>query len=217
MILPKNGRIVVIDDDPGEGQPLVDALVSAGHLATFFTHQQEHMPENPLSGIRVVFLDLILGTEYQQQKTVTSVILNVMNRILDKKENGPFFLIAWTNKPEEVESVENALREDGFQIVAATAEKSECKDEAGEFSTQLIKERVDRALEKGAALQMFILWENCVHVAAGKIVRQFSSLAGEANDWNEQADLVVAKLAESLLGKHFDPKQTKPSKVPCTR
>lgn len=62
-----------------------------------------------------------------------------------------------------------------------------------------------------------ILWENCVHVAAGKIVRQFSSLAGEANDWNEQAELVVAKLAESLLGKHFDPKQTKPSKVPCTR
>ncbi len=93
-------------------------------------------------------------------------------------------------------------------IVTARMEKQNCKKN-GKMSMSLIRNGIDAALTDGAVLQMFTLWENCVHRAAGKIVRRFSSLCKPDDQWNERMELVIAKLAKSVLGKHFKPEQTK--------
>lgn len=211
MILPNNGRIVIIDDKEEEGIPLFRALTKEGHLATFFTEWKEGLPKKPMRGIRVVFLDLILGNEYQAEKTILSTILNVLNKVIDKKENGPFMLVAWTNRPSEAEAVETKLKLEGFKFLMTVLQKQDCQNASGNFSVRKIQTKLRESIKKVEALQLFILWENLIHQATGKIVRDFSDLADMDDKWNEKMETVIAKLAKSVLGGHFDP--TKPKEV----
>lgn len=208
MILPDNGRIVIIDDKKEEGLPLLDTLIKEGHMATFFTQLKEGLPKKPLSGIRVIFLDLILGNEYQSSKTVLSTILNVLNRVIDKKENGPFILVAWTNKSDEAKSVEKALHSEGFRFIMTVMEKQDCKNIRGDFSVKKIRTKMHESLKENSVLQLFTLWENLIHRAAGKVVNNFSNLAESDETWNKNMELIIAKLARSVLGEHFNSKKT---------
>ena len=204
MILPTNGGIVVIDDVPAEGQPLIDALSARGHLAALFDSRPELLPHSPLQGIRVVFLDLFLTAASQSTQTRISTILHVMNKTIDKKRNGPFFLVIWTTHGEEAEMVEGALRKDGFSLVASMITKDECKKDGGKFDIRLIHERMDAVFQKNTALQVLMLWENHVRSATGDIVNNLLSFDVQGVDLNKQLEIIISKLAKSILGQHFD-------------
>lgn len=60
MELPKNGGIVIIDDQMEEALPLMNALSSKGVAYSYYDGQPRNYPKEPLTNIRLVFWICIL-------------------------------------------------------------------------------------------------------------------------------------------------------------
>ena len=58
MNISQSGRVVVIDDNKKEAYPLIETLSKKGIPSTYFSSEIEQLPDKPLSGIRIVFLDI---------------------------------------------------------------------------------------------------------------------------------------------------------------
>lgn len=208
MILPENGKMIIIDDDESEGKPLLNTLKKEGFLATLFSNIHEELPKKTLSGIRIVFLDLYLADSYQNQKTISSIIMNTLSKIIDKNSNGPILIIAWTKHPDDVKYVELQLQKSGFQFLMKTLTKSSCKTQSGRFSMRLIQKNLQKIIEENNVFEFFILWENLIHHSTSKIVKEFSQLTPINTVWNGEMLHIIAKLARSILGEHYDREKT---------
>src|SRR4030042_3927052 len=146
MNIPENGRVVIIDDKvKEEGLPLIKALTRINVPTIYFTGKLEELPGEPLKGIRVVFLDIVLGTDGQSAKTQVSTAVNVLKRIIDIN-NGPYLLIAWTKNKEHLENIKDALS-DRPPICVLDLEKSSCKNRDG-YSVSKIERRIKSELKK---------------------------------------------------------------------
>ncbi len=200
MNIPKNGRVVIIDDeDEKEGFPLVRALTKNKIATIYFTGNIEELPDNPLKGIRIVFLDIVLGTDGQPAKTQIATAAKIFKSIIDRN-NGPYLLIAWTNHEEHIEGIKAALN-DMPPSCFLNLEKSKCKNTDGSFNINKIEKKIKKELKKVTAFHLFALWENLVHQAAGEIVNDFSSLYQTDAQWNEKISSVLFQLAKAYVGK----------------
>lgn len=204
MNIPKNGRIVVIDDEyEKEALPLIEALSKNGVSAMYFTGNQEKLPLEPLSGVRIVFLDIALaGTEGLDDKTKISTIIGVLSKIIGKK-NQSYLIIAWTKHSELIEGLKNNLKENP-PIFILNLEKSECKDSQGNYEISKIEKKLKKELKKAGAFQLFIIWENLVHKSTGKIVNDFSSFYPLDDKWDSNMCGVFQKLARAYAGKQLE-------------
>lgn len=204
MSIPRNGGVVVIDDKPeDEGLPLLRALSSKGIPATYFTGEVEEMPENPLSGIRAVFLDIVLGTEGQDEKTKISKASAVLGRIIGK-DNSPFLLIAWTKHEELLEGLNKVLKSEGLKFILIDLEKNSCKNGKGEYAVNIISTRLQEKLKEIGVFHLFILWESLVHGSSDRIVSDFSEFYSFDKNWNRNMTGVFLKLAEGFAGKQLN-------------
>jgi rRNA processing protein Gar1 len=204
MNIPKNGRIVVIDDEyEKEALPLIEALSKNGVSAMYFTGNQEKLPPEPLSGVRIVFLDIVLaGTEGQDDKTKISTIIGVVSKIIGK-DNKSYLIIAWTKHDELIKRLKNNLKENP-PIFILNLKKSECKDSRGNYEISKIEKKLKKELKKAGAFQLFIIWENLVHKSTGKIVNDFSSFYPLDDKWDSNMCGVFQKLARAYAGKQLE-------------
>lgn len=95
MNIPENGRVVVIDDVIKEALPLIQALSRHRIPVTYFDGELDTLPDEPIEEVRIVFLDIVLGTEVQDEKSRISKVVGVLNKIVGDK-NGPYLIIIWT-------------------------------------------------------------------------------------------------------------------------
>ncbi len=204
MNIPKNGRIVVIDDEyEKEALPLIEALSKNGVSAMYFTGEQEKLPPEPLSGVRIVFLDIVLaGTEGLDDKTKISTIIGVLSKIIGKK-NQSYLIIAWTKHDKLIKRLKNNLKENP-PIFILNLEKSECKDSQGNYEISKIEKKLKKELKKAGVFQLFIIWENLVHKSTGKIVNDFSSFYPLDGNWDSNMCGVFQKLARAYAGKQLE-------------
>ena len=63
------------------------------------------MPAQPLSGIRLAFLDMDIIGAGVDPKSKVAALANCMRRVIDRN-NGPYVAIAWTKHPELVEELD---------------------------------------------------------------------------------------------------------------
>jgi len=208
MNIPKNGRIVVIDDEyEKEALPLIEALSKNGVSAMYFTGNQEKLPPEPLSGVRIVFLDIVLaGTEGQDNKTKISTIIGVLSKIIGKN-NKSYLIIAWTKHNELIEGLKNNLKENP-PIFILNLKKSECKDSQGNYEISKVEKKLKKELKKAGAFQLFVIWENLVHKSTGKIVNDFSSFYPMDDNWDSNMCGVFQKLARAYVGKQLNDGET---------
>lgn len=95
MILPKNGGVVVIDDQPKEALPIIRAMSKKGIPTTYYQGNQElDLPDEPTQIVRLVFLDLQL-IESNDEHQIAKSIANVLHKIISE-DNGPFILVIWS-------------------------------------------------------------------------------------------------------------------------
>jgi len=202
MNIPQDGRIVVIDDKESEAIPLLKTLFQNGHPAFYFSEAIENLPKNPLPGIRLVFLDIVLGTDGQdsQKRIVTPIA--VLQKIIDK-HNGPFILVAWTMHHESIPELSQALIALGYQFLLVDLEKSDCKNGDG-YSMEIIANKLKEKLDGKDALHLFTVWLNLVHQSSGKIVNDFSQLYPHDVDWDKNMANVFFHLAVGYAGEKVD-------------
>lgn len=97
QLIPENGSVVVIDDQPTEALPIVKALSKKGIATTYYQGNiKEDLPEAPVQNVRLLFLDLqIIETNDEHQ--IAKSIINVLLKVISEK-NGPYLLVIWSKK-----------------------------------------------------------------------------------------------------------------------
>ncbi len=170
MNIPENGRVVVIDDIIEEGLPLVISLAKQNIPVIYFSGKKEELPVKPLTGIRVVFLDIVLGTDGQSPKTQIAAASRIFQSIIDAN-NGPYLLIAWTKHDEHIDNIKNELS-DRPPSCFLDLEKSKCKNEDGSFSVWVKepaeKGRANKAVIRALAKYFKTPQENAQIIAGSK-------------------------------------------------
>ncbi len=113
MELPRDGKVVIVDDCRGEVEPLIDVLSKNKIPHLYYSGKLDGLPERPLTGIRVVFLDLRFGPSIDERTNVGNACA-VLEKIICK-DNGPFLLITWSSTGDDyIESLKEALLKTGI-------------------------------------------------------------------------------------------------------
>jgi len=103
MILPNNGKVVIIDDVPDEVLGLMSAL-SKEKIPFHYYHEEDgsDLPDDHLDNIRLIFLDLMLISDAENTKdaVVIGAIATRLKQILSI-DNGPYALVIWSTKENQ--------------------------------------------------------------------------------------------------------------------
>src|SRR5438445_1477037 len=116
MILPNNGKVVIIDDVYKDVKDLMLALTKERMPFLFFQDVGgDDLPpkEKPIENIRLVFLDLDLGVGGINEMEMIRVVQGRLVRILKKKT--PYVLVIWSNHEEKLSKILLNEFEGGFK------------------------------------------------------------------------------------------------------
>jgi hypothetical protein len=87
--------VVVIDDNYEEVKNLLSALWRKGIPYIYLNGQMEELPEAPFSGVRLIFLDIVLDMENPSDRNKAAPIANVISKIIGQNP-GPYSIVFWT-------------------------------------------------------------------------------------------------------------------------
>ena len=141
MELPQNARVAIVDNVYGEVEGLMEALASKGVPVVYYQGQKK-FPKLPLSGIRLLFLDLELdGLEGQSDKAKTATAAANASTLI-APGNGPVVIVLWTKHSGKgvVDRFRGYLKghmTNPYFVVCM--DKASCQDKAGKFSTSRIR------------------------------------------------------------------------------
>jgi hypothetical protein len=101
MIFPKNGAVVIVDDNIEEIEPLIYYFTNKG-VPTFVSDgKQSSLPSTPLNGVRLLFLDMELISS-NNPRDISTKLVTVIQRMIGM-QNGPYILILWSTKNGQYE------------------------------------------------------------------------------------------------------------------
>ena len=104
MVLPKNGSVVIIDNEPKEALPLIQVLARKGVSVTYYKgNDNDSLPENKSQNVRLVFLDLQL-IDTSNEHHISKHIANLLDQVISPT-NGPFILIIWSKNRSRYEDI----------------------------------------------------------------------------------------------------------------
>jgi len=217
MILPTNGRVVVIDDDQKEGLALVKALSRNNISVKYFDGiSVEDMPTTPLKDVRIVFLDMILGTEGQKLTTQAAKAAIVLRKVVDTSKRVPYIMFAWTKDERLIGRVIKYLKDRNSEpIMYLDLEKSECKNNDGDYDVTAIENKLNEKCGDFKSLTAFLSWENLVNNCAGEIYKDFTTFYQIDAQWDSNLKGIIYRLAAAFAGKDRmkDPSMTDSEKL----
>jgi hypothetical protein len=162
-------RVCVIDDEQEEYIKLIHAL---SRLRLGCIHiggdKIEDLPPvgQPLHGLRLVFLDMQLGSEGTDEAVVTSHTAQVFSRVVPSTA-GPLLVVVWTKHANLVEVFQKRLYEHypeyRGKLLFARLEKPH---DSGEIEAGKLQEGILAELAKFYPAEILWRWEQLVHDAA---------------------------------------------------
>src|SRR6187402_162961 len=95
MLLPTNGRVIIIDDVAEQAVPLISVLSKFNVPSSYFNAQIESLPLKKINDVRVLFLDINLNGGQQPNWPIEKgmLISNITN-IIEAKV--PYVLFVWS-------------------------------------------------------------------------------------------------------------------------
>ena len=174
----RSTRVVVVDDETDEALPLISALSKLGIGALYYDGTRENLPRKPMSGIRLVFLDLRLaGSPTAQPKHLISQTLSVLSQIVDLKAC-PAGIIYWTKHEEDetefAQQLSKTLPEFKPAFLLGIPDKMQLCDP---LQTDPIQKTIVHQLGAVPACRLLWGWEQAVHDSATQSAGLLWSLA----------------------------------------
>jgi len=203
MILPNNGKVVIIDDQPEDVIELISAL---SREKVPFLHYKEmdlsDLPETPIENVRLIFLDLELLTDtYMSTKNITAPIKTRLSKIL--QPNTPYALVIWSRKESDYKE---ALLTDftgefiEYKPVFYTSlPKADIIGKAGALN--IIKAELEKEILKFKSFNAFLVWESIVNESAGKLTNDITRMYPLDEEWDTKTQFLLYKLAFAYSGK----------------
>lgn len=219
MILPENGRVIIIDDKFTQALPLISALSKYNIASTFFDAKVETLPNELISDARIVFLDINLnGTTQPNWATDKAMLIGIIEGIIEK--NIPFILLIWSvNEKAYFDDVvalfNNELLEYKPIITPIRMEKDElfkCEDpdtdiwvliKSHEETLEFIIQKITEGMKELDSFEAILKWENIVNSSSVEISNELILTANGNGDLNTELKSIYYKLAESFLGRQM--------------
>ena len=207
MQLSESGRVVLIDDNREEVQPLMESLGMFCIPYLYYDGKLDCLPENHLAGVRFVFLDIELsGIPTPDPKTKASGIVAILKKIISIK-NGPYVIIFWTRHKEVIDQViENCQSASIAPVTWLDMEKSECIGLDGKYDILHIIEVLQKKLSSFGPFQFYIEWENLISKSAKEFVYNIASCFENDDKWSEKTRFLMYRLFKTFAehGDSFD-------------
>lgn len=218
MILPTNGRVIIIDDEPSQAVPLISVLSKYNIPSSYFDARKDSLPEHKLSDTRVLFLDINLnGGQQPNWEAEKGMLINNIEGIL--KPNTPYILFVWSvNETEHFVDLENLFNKelaaykpiiplirmeknslfqqdvDGDKIVWSLKHSKE-------DTINIIKNKIDEGVAAIDSLEALLKWENIVNDASALVANEILALANYSGNTAEGLKQVYLGLAHAYWGK----------------
>lgn len=228
MILPKNGRVIIIDDESAQVMPLISALSKYSIATTYFDAKKETLPLKKSNDVRVVFLDINLnGGSQPDWNTEKGLLINNITSIIEPQT--PFILFVWSvNETGHFEDLKtlfgNELKDYNPIVPLIKMDKNamfnqEVNDEgivkwalnhSIEETIELIKQKINEGIKTLDSFEAILKWESVVSDSTTEITNEIVSLALGKGDLNEELKKIYFKLAEAMWGRQLnisDPKE----------
>jgi hypothetical protein len=179
MKILQTARICIIDDEPEEYLQLIHALsrIGLGCLHIDGTREEE-LPKTPLAGLRMVFLDMHLGTAGDANQ-VAAHTANVFSHVV-AQDGGPVLVVLWTKHNDYVEAFKTRLfgKWSSFlgRLVFTRMDKPQV---SAKIDPKKLEADVCEHLAKHQPLDLVWEWEQAVHEAASDTTSALGKLAAE--------------------------------------
>lgn len=109
MIVSSN--VLIIDDKYEEVMPIIKAFAKRGISSIYWDGELENKPEKPLSGIRLVFLDMRFSSA-SDEHSISRFLFTLLQTSIDSN-NGPYILCIWSKHNNEyLESFKKDIMEE---------------------------------------------------------------------------------------------------------
>jgi hypothetical protein len=95
--LPRNGSVVIIEDNFEEALPLIQLLSKNGIATTFYMGGKDDFPLAANQTVRLVFLDLQLAAPPTSEDTLATMHISNLKKIIPR-DNGPYILVLWSQR-----------------------------------------------------------------------------------------------------------------------
>ena len=189
------------------------------HRGIGFVHYNgtdfNELPNQPLKGVRLLFLDFVLGTEGQSPRNKISTLMGVVKKAISR-ENGPYIVLAWTKHDGPADDLfalfkEEILKDSQFPqpVVIVNLEKNVCMSNLNKINRKLNERFGDENI-----LKVILCWENYARDALCDVLKILSDIsrpvvtAGQSFDdysanWNARLERHIFRIAETSLGKNI--------------
>jgi len=192
-------KVVVVDDKYDEIEPFLLALWKKGIPCVYLDGQPENLPLVPFCGVRIIFLDIVLGTEGTSDKNKASPAANIVKHIVGNSPS-PYFIVFWTKHPELIDEVLRYLYLDNIPPVGHLKLFKKPQASNNMETTNEIINEIDSKFTKLGAFEYMLIWENIVEKAAYIFsTNLFSNISakGIQADWSNQVTALMGSLALS--------------------
>lgn len=214
MLLPLNGKVMVLDNEPKEAAPLLKILSKNKIPHVYFSGDVSLLPAigDPFDDVRLVFLDVNL-TDGTDDESTLSQLSTTLERLI--KPGTPYVAAIWSNKQEKhrdlLKRLFNEKAPELKPVASIMLGKSDFFIYDPESGYELdparpeilaeIQARIDEVVNQVDSVNILIAWENIIHEAASDVIQGLASIAEYDEHWNENLKHILYKLAYAQLGK----------------
>jgi hypothetical protein len=195
-------RVVVIDDNYEEVKNLLSALWKKRIPYVYLNGQMEKLPEVPFSGVRLIFIDIVLDMESPSAENNAAPVANVISKIVGQNP-GPYFVVFWTKHDNLIKEVLRYLGSVNISPVGHIDLEKPAKSDDGPTVAALIS-RLEEKLFQLEAFNYILEWERLIEEAVHNFsANLFSVIPPDGNnaEWSKRIKSILGKLALSYTGK----------------
>jgi len=215
-MITRTADVIVIDDVYDEVKRLLKILNHRGIGFVYYNGTDyRDFPAKPLKGVRLLFLDFVLGTDGQSSRNKISTLMGVVKRVISE-DNGPYIILAWTKHDAPADDLltlfkEEILKDPQFPqpVVIVNLEKNKCMNNPATINNKLNEKFGDENI-----LKVILYWENYARDALRDLLGILSDIskpvvtAGQSFDnysanWNARLERHIFRIAETSLGRNI--------------
>lgn len=223
MILPTNGRVIIIDDEPKQALPLISVLSKFNTPCSYFDAKKDSLPDRKFSDVRILFLDINLNGGQQPNWSIEKgILINNISGVIEP--HIPYILFVWSlNETEHFDDLKELFDTEliDYKPIIAPIKmdktslfKQEVDDDSNvkweltqsaEETIKIIKTKIDEGLSTIDSFEALLSWENIVNDSSSLVVNDIVKLAAYDKNVTEGLKQIYLSLAHAYWGKTLEP------------
>lgn len=204
----KSNKIILIDDNKEDLEQLSKVFFENGIGCRTFQYNAFY--QEPLQGVRFLFLDINLNSSQSEQQRNSTLKDTIVNYIHEK--NGPFVLVLWTNNTEWINSFKNYINRehdsnnDFFKrspYYLTSIDKKDFYDKQKDLECK-VKDIFDNPI-----ISALFAFEDSLSTSVSKTISKIidtiprGDIWGDNNMFQENLKKVFSTIAVQTLGYHY--------------